>query len=149
MTFPAGEARERSAAGGHHGGDNPHNALGLDGQVKEFELGAFAPHHWDAKPNATPAADSTPRKRLVLVSDADHIEFRAEMSTLYSATSTSRASRASSDDICMDEVLALVPVLWFGSAAASSLGFIRSQYEGQSGSMRGSSGAEPGGRRGR
>jgi hypothetical protein len=70
------------------------------------------------------------------------------MSTLYSATSTSRASRASSDDICMDEVLALGPVLWFGSAAAS-LGLIRSQYEGQSGPMRGSSGTAPGGRRGR
>jgi hypothetical protein len=44
MTFPAGEAASAPQPAATTAVTIPHNALGLDGQVKEFELGAFAPH---------------------------------------------------------------------------------------------------------
>jgi hypothetical protein len=44
MTFPAGEAASAPQPAATTAVTIPHNAFGLDRQVKEFELGAFTPH---------------------------------------------------------------------------------------------------------
>jgi hypothetical protein len=123
--------------------------LGLDRQVEEFEPRAFADHRdgstppWDANPKATPAADSTPRNRLVRVSDADQAVFRADMSTFYSVVSTSRANCRSSAAAGLDDDAAVVcSASAFSVPAVWSPECTRPQYDFRSGQSVGGDGGD-------
>src|SRR5687768_8282839 len=84
---------------------------------------------WAANPSATPAAERTPRNRLVRTSDADHTPPSAIISTLCSAVNARAATCRSSADTGLGKGS-------LGSAASSgngscSIGLILSRPDGQ------------------